>query len=240
MSDGDWDADDFEPVVKPTGPPQAFKDKWAGEDEDDDVKASWDASSEEEGDSKGSEEGKAFQKKKKKKLHEILAEKEAAKELDEEEKAALKAEKEFDETPEGKAANKLKALKVQEENERQIMEEMMGSGPPGSIDGMVPSSKDDFDKLSKAITEKVQMFNQSKHYNDFLEALVKDLALDLPATQLKQVKIHVETLHSTKVKAEQSAKKGKGKKGSTIKMDRGPKDFSAEGGGGDLDVDDFM
>jgi len=244
MSDGDWDADDFEPVVKPAGPPAAFKDKWEGEDEDDDVKASWDASSEEEGDSKGSEEGKAFQKKKKKKLHEILAEKEAAKELDEEEKAALKAEKEFDETPEGKAAAKLGALKVQEENERQIMGELLGSGPPGSgppgsIDGMVPSSKDDFDILSKAITEKVQMFNQSKHYNDFLEALVKDLALDLPATQLKQVKIHVETLHSTKVKAEQSAKKGKGKKGSTIKLDRGPKDTGDFGGGG-LDEDDFM
>jgi len=239
MSDGDWDADDFEPVVKPAGPPAAFKDKWEGEDEDDDVKASWDASSEEEGDSKGSEEGKAFQKKKKKKLHEILAEKEAAKELDEEEKAALKAEKEFDETPEGKTAAKLKALKVQEENELLMAYELMGSGPPGSIDGMVPSSKDDFDKLSKAITEKVQMFNQSKHYNDFLEALVKDLALDLPATQLKQVKIHVETLHSTKVKAEQSAKKGKGKKGSTIKLDRGPKDTGDFGGGG-LDEDDFM
>jgi len=240
MSDADWDADDFEPVEKPTGPPKAFQDKWAGEDEDDDVKASWDASSEEEDDSKGSEEGKAVQRKKKKKLHEILAEKEAAKELDEEEKAALKAEKEFDETPEGKAAAKLKALKVQEENELLMAYELMGSGPPGSIDGMVPSSKDDFDKLSKAITEKVQMFNQSKNYNDFVEGLIKDLALDLPAIHLKQVKIHVETLHSTKVKEQNSAKKGKGKKGSTIKMDRGPKDFSAEGGGGDLDEDDFM
>ena len=34
------DADDFEPVVKPAGPPAAFKDKWEGEDEDDDVKVS--------------------------------------------------------------------------------------------------------------------------------------------------------------------------------------------------------
>jgi len=79
---------------------------------------------------------------------------------------------------EGKAAAKLNALKVQEENELQMARELMGSGPPGSIDGMIPSSKDDFEKLSKAITEKVQMFNQSKHYNDFLEGLVKDLALD--------------------------------------------------------------
>jgi DNA polymerase II small subunit/DNA polymerase delta subunit B len=78
----------------------------------------------------------------------------------------------------GKAAAKLKALKVQEENELQMARELMGSGPPGSIDGMIPSSKDDFEKLSKAITEKVQMLNQSKHYNDFVEGLVKDLALD--------------------------------------------------------------
>jgi len=240
MSDADWDADDFEPVVKPAGPPKAFQDKWEGEDEDDEVKASWDASSEEEDNSKGSEEGKAVQRKKKKKLHEILAEKEAAKELDEEEKAALKAAQEFDQTPEGKAAAKLKALKVQEENELQMARELMGSGPPGSIDGMIPSSKDDFDKLSKAITEKVQMFNQSKNYNDFVEGLIKDLALDLPATHLKQVKIHVETLHSTKVKEQNSAKKGKGKKGSTVKMDLSKDMFGGGGGGEALDEDDFM
>jgi len=35
MSDADWDADDFEPVVKPAGPPKAFQDKWEGEDEAD-------------------------------------------------------------------------------------------------------------------------------------------------------------------------------------------------------------
>lgn len=183
---------------------------------------------------------KLCKEKKKKKLHEILAEKEAARELDEEEKAAQKAAQEFDQTPEGKAAAKLNALKVQEENELQMARELMGSGPPGSIDGMIPSSKDDFEKLSKAITEKVQMFNQSKHYNDFLEGLVKDLALDLPAPQLKQVKIHVETLHSTKIKEQNNAKKGKGKKGSTVKMDLSKDVFGGGGHGEALDEDDFM
>ena len=53
-----------------------------------------------------------MQRKKKKKLHEILAEKEAARELDEEEKAALKAAQEFDQTPEkhSQAGNKQQAL----------------------------------------------------------------------------------------------------------------------------------
>ena len=47
--------------------------------------------------------------------------------------------------------------------------------------------------------------------------------VSVPAIHLKQVKIHVETLHSTKVKEQNTAKKGKGKKGSTIRMDRGAK-----------------
>ena len=43
--------------------------------------------------------------------------------------------------------------------------------------------------------------------------------VSVPAPNLKQVKIHVETLHSTKIKEQKSAKKGTGKKGSTVKMD---------------------
>ncbi len=43
---------------------------------------------------------------------------------------------------------------------------------------MIPVSKDDFDKMSKAICEKVLAFNSSSHYNEFVENLVKDLCLD--------------------------------------------------------------
>jgi len=246
MSDAEWDADDFEPSKATTGPPLAFRDKWDGEDEDDDVKASWDASSDEE-DSKGSEDSnKAVQVKKKKKLHEILAEKEAKKALDEEEKAASKAAKEAAETPEGKLAQKLRAQKVAEDEDLEMAKELMGAtegteGLPGTIDGMVPTSKDEFEQLSKAITEKIQAYNQSSHYNDFVEGLIKDLALDLPAPTLKQVKIHVETLHSTKVRDQNAKSKGKGKKGSTVKMDL-TKDMFGGGadGGGYNEMDDFM
>ena len=116
-----------------------------------------------------------------------------------------------------------------------------GGGPPGSIDGMVPSSKDDFEQLSRAISEKIQLYNQSNHYNDFVEGLIKDLALDLPAATLKKVKIHVETLHSTKVREQNAKTKGKGKKGTTVKMDL-TKDLFGGGadGGGYNDMDDFM
>jgi len=243
MSDAEWDADDFEPPKATVGSNAAFKDKWEGEDEEDDVKASWDQDSEEEPDSKSSENSvKAVQVKKKKKLHEILAEKEAKKALEEEERLAEKAAQEAANTPEGKLAAKLKAQKMAEERDLQMARELMGGGgPPGSIDGMVPNTKDDFEQLSKAISEKIQLYNQSNHYNDFIEGLIKDLALDIPAATLKKVKIHVETLHSTKVREQNAKTKGKGKKGTTVKMDL-TKDLFGGGadGGGYNDMDDFM
>ena len=128
MSDAEWDADDFEPPKATVGSNAAFKDKWEGEDEEDDVKASWDQDSEEEPDSKSSENSvKAVQVKKKKKLHEILAEKEAKKALEEEERFAEKAAQEAANTPEGKLAAKLKAQKMAEERDLQMARELMGN-----------------------------------------------------------------------------------------------------------------
>jgi len=245
MSDAEWDADDFEPAKAAPKPVSTFKDKWDGEDEDDDVKDSWDKSSEDE-DSKGSESSgavKAVQRKKKKKLADILAEKEAAKAAEEEEKNASKAAQDFANTPEGKAAEKLKALKIQEAAELKMAKEMMGAGPEGSIDAMIPTTKDDFGKLSKLISEKVQLYSESKNYDEFVEGLIKDLSLDLPAPTLKSIKIHVETLHSKKVKEQNAKAKGKGKKGSTVKMDLAKDMFGRGGGGGGrehFDEDDFM
>merc|ERR1712156_474525 len=128
MSDADWDAEDYEPPKATAAVTPRVADRWEGEDEDDDVKDSWD------------------------------------KESDEEE--------------------------------------------------------DDFEKLQKAISEKVQSLSGSSHYNDFVEDLIKDLSLDQPATTLKKLKIHIETLHSTKLKEEKASKaKGGKKKGGTVKMD---------------------
>ena len=72
------DADDYEPPT--AGGAAKRDDRWEGEDEDDDVKDSWDKDSDEDDNSKGSEDSvKAVQRKKKKKLQDIIAEKEAAK-----------------------------------------------------------------------------------------------------------------------------------------------------------------
>merc|ERR1712115_205703 len=204
MSDADWDAEDYEPPKATAAVTPRVADRWEGEDEDDDVKDSWDKESDEEDDSKGSEDSvKAVQRKKKKKLQDIIAEKEAAKMKELEEKMQRQAEEEAANTPEGKKAQKLKQKQQDEKASLELAMDMMGvsSRPSGSgIDAMVPDSKDDFEKLQKAISEKVQSLSGSSHYNDFVEDLIKDLSLDQPATTLKKLKIHIETLHSTKRK----------------------------------------
>jgi len=243
MSDTNWDDDDFEPTV--VVKPKPFSDKWEGEDEDDDVKDSWDkdSSSEGEDDSKGSEDSsKAFQRKKKKKMADIIAEKEAAKLLEMEEQAKAKAEQEAANTPEGKKAEKERQREIQELENLQQARDLMGLRIASGIDSMSPNSKDEFNQFSKAIVEKVQLFNTSSYYPDFVEELIKDLSLDLPAPTLKKIKIHVETLHSTKLK-EEKASKGKkgGKKGSSVKMDLEKDLFGTSGGGAGFDdMDDFM
>merc|ERR1712115_144157 len=199
MSDADWDAEDYEPPKATAAVTPRVADRWEG---DDDVKDSWDKESDEEDDSKGSEDSvKAVQRKKK--LQDIIAEKEAAKMKELEEKMQRQAEEEAANTPEGKKAQKLKQKQQDEKASLELAMDMMGvsSRPSGSgIDAMVPDSKDDFEKLQKAISEKVQSLSGSSHYNDFVEDLIKDLSLDQPATTLKKLKIHIETLHSTKRK----------------------------------------
>jgi len=244
MSDADWDAEDYEPPK--AGGSSKIDDRWEGEDEDDDVKDSWDKESDEDDNSKGSEDSvKAVQRKKKKKLQDIIAEKEAAKMKELEDQARLKAEEDAANTPEGKLAKKLKQKEQDEKESLALAMDMMGVDCSGSgIDAMVPNSKDDFDKLQKAISEKVQSLSGSSYYNDFVENLIKDLSLDQPATTLKKLKIHIETLHSTKLKEEKAAKGKGGKAGKsrgTVKMDLSKDILGGSGPGGyDDDFDDFM
>lgn len=230
-----WDADDFEPA---STAPKVATDKWEGEDEDDeDVKDSWDKSDEEE-----SQEPKvkAVQKKKKKKIGEVIAEREAAKLAEMESKNASRARSDYLNTPEGKAAEKLRLLKMEENMNVELARDMMGL-KNGGIDAMRPESKEDFANFEKALVDKISLFSHSNHYNDFIESLFKNLSLELNPPTLKKIKMNVEAIHSTKLKEEKAAKSKKaGKKGGAIKMDL-TKDLYNDGGGGyDDDMDDFM
>jgi len=235
MSDNDaWDADDYEPPT--AGKAKAVvNDKWDGEDEEDDVKDAWDADSEEE---KSKEEEKAAAPKaassKKKKLRDKIALKEAALQDDEDDS---------EKTPEEKLADKLRLQKMEEKAQLSLTRDMLGL-KTGSIDSMVPETKEDFEAFAKAISEKVRIFSSSDHYNELLEMVTKDLALDMTIPTLKKVKIHVEGLHSTRLKEEKANKnkKSKGSKGTSLKNDLDKDLFGGGGGANDYDdgMDDFM
>ena len=79
-------------------------------------------------------------------------------------------------------AQKERERAIQEEESIRQAQELMGLNLGPGIDSMQPSSKDEFNKFSKAIVEKVQLFNASSHYHDFVEELIKDLSLDRKCT----------------------------------------------------------
>ena len=129
-------------------------------------------------------------------MAEIIAEKEAAKLKEMEEKAAAQADKDFANTPEGKLAQKLREQKMAEIENLELAKDMFGvsKSASGSIDKMIPEEKEEFDVLSKAIVDKVQLFAASSHYSDFVEELIKELTLDRKFF-LKHSKIHFKCVY---------------------------------------------
>jgi len=235
----DWDADDFDPDADGKLSVPKVTDKWDGEDEDDDIKDAWDAESEEERDDSQKEET-VVKVKKKKTLAQKIAEKEEAAAKALEERMAREAEEKALNTPQGKLEEKLRLQKLQEENDLKLAADMLGLGVSsgGVIDGMNPTTKEEFENLTKAITDKVNNFDSSELYQDFVEDLVKNLCMGLTCQTLKKCKTHVEAFHSAKLKEEKAAK-DKSKKGKTekksLKMDSATGYYD-----GYDDMDDFM
>ena len=118
------DADDFEPGQAKKDEPEKPTDKWDGEDEDDDVKDAWDKSDDEE--KEGGDQPKAIQRKKKKKLEDILEEKAAKQRAELEAKAAKSAADKQQNTPEGRAAEKARLQKLDENSSLLLAKDMMG------------------------------------------------------------------------------------------------------------------
>jgi len=239
-----WDDDDFEPEVKPAAAVKV-SDRWDGEDEDDDdVKDDWDADSEEE---KPKEEVQTIVKvKKKKTLAQKIAEKEEKAEQEKLAQLQEEAEAKALETPEGKLAEKLRAQKLIEDNDLKLALELMGDGSQGGvIDGMVPESKEEFEKFAQLVVDKFSSLESSEHYQDFAENFVKTLCMSMTVPTLKKVKGHVEAFHSTKLKEQKAgaakAKAGKPATKTSLKFDTNKSLMSGnvDGGFGD-DMDDFM
>jgi len=238
----DWDADDFEPDA-PSKVPTISKvtDKWDGEDEDDDCKDAWDATSEEE---ETPAEEAPVKVKKKKTLAQKIAEKEAAAEEARLEELAAAEE----DTPEAKLAAKMKMQRLAEEGDRELFKDLVGgveSQGGGVIDNTVPETKAEFEDFAKLVADKFATLEGSDHFQDFAAQFIEILCRDqLNVATLKKVKQHADAFHSVKLKEEKAkgkavAAKAASTKKATLKMGQKNDHMSLAGGGYD-DMDDFM
>lgn len=235
--DDSWDTENFEPpaLSVPKG------DKWEGEDEDDDVKDNWEDEEEEKKDEEKQEiKQKAVPLIKKKKT---LVEKIEEKERKEREEVARKlAAKEAMKnlTPEEKMAEKLRQQRLQEEADLQVTKETFGviETSSDSIDALNPSTQEEFNLLQEAILKKLQPLATSVHYPTFVEDLTRNICAGLTASNIKKLKVAIDTLYTEKQKAEKE--KGPSKKGlkgrPQIKME-GKSDFGYHGAAQEDDFD---
>jgi len=183
--------------------------------------------------------------KKKKTLAQKIAEKEEAAELARLEELAAEEEN----TPEAILAAKMKHQRLAEEEDRELFRDLVGvestnSGGGGAIDGMIPETREEFERFSKMVSEKFASLEGSDHFQDFAANFIDVLCRDqLNVATLKKVKQSAEAFHSAKLKEE----KAKGKaataknttKKATLKTGRANDHMSLAGGGYD-DMDDFM
>ncbi|KAM4036450.1 eukaryotic translation initiation factor 3 subunit J [Anomaloglossus baeobatrachus] len=210
-----WEADDFEPeepVLQ--GGPLAGKDRWEGEDEEEEVKDNWD--DEEEAENKQEPEKTAEQKvPEKKKLQEKIKEKEKiSKNKQEEMKKRLEeTEEPVNLSPEEQMAEKLRVLKLQEDADLELAKEAFGVSSITGIDAMNPSSRDDFTEFGKLLKEKITQYEKSLYYPPFLETLVREICISLELDDLKKISNSLTVLCSEKQKQEKQNKAKKKKKG---------------------------
>lgn len=218
MADTDnWEADDFEveePILK-TGP-ITVKDRWEGEDEEEDVKDNWD--DEEDAENKQEPQKLAEQKvTEKKKLQEKIKEKEKIikKKQEELKKRLEEPEETVQLSPEEQLAEKLRLQKLQEDADLELAKEAFGEGVPGvtGIDAMNPSTREDFTEFGKLLKEKITQYEKSLYYPNFLEALLRDICISLELDDLKKISSSLTVLCSEKQKQEKQNKAKKKKKG---------------------------
>ncbi|XP_034291395.1 eukaryotic translation initiation factor 3 subunit J [Pantherophis guttatus] len=253
-----WDADTFEapdPLAGRLGPTPAVvtRDRWAGEDEDDDVKDNWDDEEEEQQQQQQQDEKEAEAKTESK----VSDKKKAAEKIKEREKLQRKKQEEAmkrleesedskELTPEEQLADKLRLQKLQEEADLELAKETFGVNNICGIDSMNPSSKDDFTEFEKLLKEKITQYEKSLYYAGFLETLVRDICISLEVDDLKKITNSLTVLCSEKQKQEKQNKAKKKKKGvvpggglkATMKDDL--EDYGGYDGGYVQDFEDFM
>ncbi|XP_017569126.1 eukaryotic translation initiation factor 3 subunit J-A [Pygocentrus nattereri] len=250
MAEADsWDADSFEPE-EPLSQAAAGRDKWEGEDEDEDVKDNWDDEEEEEEKVTETKAVTVVKPTEKKKLGDKIKEKESLQRKRQEElRKQLEESKDSTElTPEEELAEKLRVKKLQEDSDLELAKDAFGivSNNVTGIDAMSPSSKDDFAEFERLLKDKITSYEKSIHYSSFLESLFRDLCLSLEVEDLKKVNNSLTVLLSEKQRQEKQSKGKKKKKGVLpggglkAKMKDDLADYGEFDGGYVQDYEDFM
>ncbi|KAL1448805.1 hypothetical protein WDU94_000065 [Cyamophila willieti] len=195
--------------------------KWEGEDEDDDVKDSWDADDAEE--EEKPEPSKPAAKKPKNKLEEKIAEKEAKAKLDREQLQKRLHENPITKemTPEEKLAEKLRRQKLVEASDLENTKELLGVQDISSIDVMDPETKLEFEKFESALSKKISYYAKSEHYATLVEDLTRNLCVHLPSADIRKIKMGLDNMYIEKNKIEKGdkPKKGKGKGKAKLRLE---------------------
>jgi len=234
--DDDWEsAVDNEVVLRPV---PTDVNKWAGEDDDDDVKESWEDEEEKKDEEKPETKSTPSKKVTKASKSKLAAQERIADEEEEKRLANM--------TSEEKLAEKLRLEKIQKESDLKTALETFGVSSENcdALSSFQPETKDEFKEFSSALSWKVNQFKDSPHFTTFIEDLVRGVCASMPSADLKKVKICVETLHSEKLKLEKQSKKpvGKGKARATIRTESNDIEvYQSYGNDFDDDnYDDFM
>lgn len=244
MAESDWDRDAFEPVISVTA--AVGSSRWDGEDEEEEIKDSWEEFAEEEKDDKENESkdeskvqtGKV---KKKKTLKDIVTEKEEKKRQDLEKRKQLE-EPASDLTPEEAIEEKLRQQRLQEEAELELVKETFGTenDVKYGLESMNPTSKEDFDLFRKALVETISSHERSPCYVAFLDDFFRELCVNLEAEDLKKLGNTLHVLANEKVKAAKASSKGKKKKSKASLYVGKPGDYDYAGEYEGNEFDDFM
>uniref|UniRef100_A0A182SV02 Eukaryotic translation initiation factor 3 subunit J n=1 Tax=Anopheles maculatus TaxID=74869 RepID=A0A182SV02_9DIPT len=136
--------------------------------------------------------------------------------LKKEELERLQREEEEDAnlTPEERLAEKRRLQKLQEENDLQTAMETLGIGPMSSgngIDGMHPTTKEEFAELAEAISKKLSNYRENPEYQGFLEELLLKLFASLSSNNIRKAKTTLDNLYLEKQKVEKGDKPKKTK-----------------------------
>lgn len=217
--------------------------KWDGEDEEEDVKDSWEDEDEVE-EKKDEEKVDIPQPKPKKTLQQKIVEKEKLKQEEAERRKQEKEEENM--TPEQKLAEKLRIQKLQEESDlKNAMDTFGVTSIAGGIDGMHPTQKEEFVELADAITKKLSNYKSDPEYSNFLEDLITKLFASLPSANIRKVKGILDNLYLEKQKLEKGDKPKKSKGGKVkakLRLDGDNSNFDEYPSKYDFDdeYDDFM